>query len=165
MFSSILCGLWIIGEDPATALLPSRFLTPFSHRPFRQRSTRVPALFLRPFAGTLRHLRWPASSAPASLRPPETRTIRPPLIVQGGKGGLIPLVKSLKTRLCILKAKPSTVAAAIPGSSPSFLATQNGREPLNITSVRSLLSFLIRLSSSKRLFAPFQNIEYTFPYD
>jgi hypothetical protein len=27
------------------------------------------------------------------------------------------------------KAKPSTVAAAIPGSSPSFLATQNGRNP------------------------------------
>ena len=27
------------------------------------------------------------------------------------------------------KAKPSTVAAAIPGPSPSFLATQNGREP------------------------------------
>jgi len=164
-FSSILCGLRMIGEDPETALLPSRFLTPFSHRRLRRRSTRHlhrrrfpdsgPLLvtrgegemifiikilkerlrnydpsFLRPFAGTLKHLRWPASSAPASLRPPETRTIRPPLIVQGGKGGLIPLVKSLKTRLCILKAKPSTVAAAIPGSSPSFLATQNGRDPI-----------------------------------
>jgi hypothetical protein len=30
------------------------------------------------------------------------------------------------------KAKPSTVAAAIPGPSPSFLATQNGREPVTI---------------------------------
>jgi hypothetical protein len=28
------------------------------------------------------------------------------------------------------KAKPSTVAAAIPGSSPSFLAKQNGRDPI-----------------------------------
>jgi hypothetical protein len=56
------------------------------------------------------------------------------LIVQGGKGGLIPLVKNLKARLCIEKAKPSTVAAAIPGSSPSFLAIQNGRDPKNIPS-------------------------------
>ena len=145
----------MIGEDPETALLPSRFLTPFSHRPFRQRSTRhllrrrfpdpgpllvtrgegemiflkkilkerlrnYSSFSLRPFAGTLRHLRWPASSAPASLRPSETRTLHPPLIGQGGKGGLIPLIKNLKTRLCIEKAKPSTVAAAIPGSSPSF---------------------------------------------
>jgi len=30
------------------------------------------------------------------------------------------------------KAKPSTVAAAIPGPSPSFLATQNGREPVTM---------------------------------
>lgn len=30
------------------------------------------------------------------------------------------------------KAKPSTVAAAIPGPSPSFLATQNGREPFSL---------------------------------
>jgi hypothetical protein len=30
------------------------------------------------------------------------------------------------------KAKPSTVAAAIPGSSPSFLATKNGKEPMKI---------------------------------
>jgi len=119
-FSSILCGLRMIGEDPETALLPSRFLTPFSHRPFRQRRTRVPAFFLRVFAGTLRHLRWPASFAPASLRPPETRAPHPPLIVQGGKGGLIPIIKNPKARLCIEKAKPSTVAAAIPGSSPSF---------------------------------------------
>ena len=29
------------------------------------------------------------------------------------------------------KAKPSTVAAAVPGPSPSFLATLNGREPKN----------------------------------
>jgi hypothetical protein len=30
------------------------------------------------------------------------------------------------------KAKPSTVATAIPGPSPSFLATQNGREPVTM---------------------------------
>ena len=40
-FSSILCGLRMIGEDPETAWLPSRFLTPFSHRPFRRRGTRT----------------------------------------------------------------------------------------------------------------------------
>jgi hypothetical protein len=51
------------------------------------------------FAGKLKHLRRPASSGPDS---PKRR---------------------------FEKAKPSTVAAAVAGSFPSFSATQNGREP------------------------------------
>jgi len=54
------------------------------------------------FAGKLKHLRRPASSGPDSHK----RRFE--------------------------KAKPSTVAAAVSGPSPSFLATQNGREPLKI---------------------------------
>jgi hypothetical protein len=54
--------------------------------------------------------------------PPTPRDVdRPsPLEFQGGKGGLISLVKNLNARLCIEKAKPSTVAAAVSGPSPSF---------------------------------------------
>ena len=51
---------------------------------------------------------------------PRDANLASPLEFQGGKGGLISLLDNLKTRLCIEKAKPSTVAAAIPGSSPSF---------------------------------------------
>jgi hypothetical protein len=94
-----MCELRIIGEDPETALLPSRFLTPFSHRRLRRLRTRFPAFILRMFAGKLKHLRRPASSGPDSRK----RRFE--------------------------KAKPSTVAAAVSGPSLSFLATQNGREP------------------------------------
>jgi hypothetical protein len=63
---------------------------------------------------------------------PRDANLVSPLEFQGGKGGLISLLDNLKTRLCIEKAKPSTVAAAIPGPSPSFLATQNGKEPVTM---------------------------------
>jgi hypothetical protein len=88
------------------------------------------------FAGKLKHLRRPASSGPDSRK----RRFE--------------------------KAKPSTVAAAVSGPSPSFLATQNGRELIKKMGKQVLCLQFIRCDffGNNDHFEPDLGIVRFFPY-
>ena len=130
-FSSIPCGFSMTESRPRS---PVRFFTPSLRRPTRRRRTRVPALILRESAGTLRKLRRPASSDPASLadKAGGPDDIRGPLLFQKGVGGCDITKKSradLRIKLRVVRSKPDRSARSVLLSS-RFSHPINGREPI-----------------------------------